>query len=423
MSAALRAIAILAVCAVSMVLFAWQVSSDSIADFANGNLLSQAPRARLLFSMLAGGLGVAFVSFCYFRVAGGSGERRLDVFSRIAFPLAMAGLVPPLFLRGLWDPLSVALAIAAFTLLAEQLFRQSLGGMNLLVGASDAQPSLSRGRSTLATATVIACCAAYALYMGVFTIFNHRRFGTYGFDLGQYDNIFWNALHGFPMRCTPLGGMTNWSELGNHAELSVYFLLPFYALRPNAETLLVLQACILGLGAIPVYLFAARRLSPVHACILAICYLFYPPLHGANFYDFHFQPVAATFVLFTIYFIDTRRWILGALTFVIALGCREDISVGLTVLGIYYLLTGYRPKAGSIMAVVAAAYFVAMRFVIMPRFGQSWFSDIYKDLYPQPDGAHSFGGVMVTMATNPVYVFRTLLTPDKLRYFLQIAAP
>jgi hypothetical protein len=225
------------------------------------------------------------------------------------------------------------------------------------------------------------------------------------------------------MQCNPLGITTNWGELGNHADLAVFFFLPFYALRPNAETLLILQAVVIALGAIPIYLFAARRLPSVHAAVLALAYLLYAPLHGANFYDFHYQPLAGTFVLFTIYFIDTRRWILGAFTFVIALTCREDISVGLTLLGVYLVLSGHRARAGAIIALCSAVYFAVMRFYIMPSFGPSWFSDIFKDLYPVPDGPKTYGGVMQTLMTNPAYVFKTLLTADKLRYFLQIVTP
>ncbi len=179
----------------------------------------------------------------------------------------------------------------------------------------------------------------------------------------------------------------------------------------------------LGLGAIPLYLFAARRLPRFYACTLTLCYLLYPPLHGSNFYDFHFQPIAATFVLFTIYFIDTRRWILAGITFIVAVGCREDISVGLAWLGLYLAVAGYRARAGTLMAISGAAYFVVIRFYVMPRFGQNWFSEMYKDLYPRPDGPHSYAGVILTLASNPMYVFQTLLTTDKLRYFLQIVAP
>ena len=48
---------------------------------------------------------------------------------------------------------------------------------------------------------------------------------------------------------------------------------------------------------------------------------------------------------------------------------------------------------------------------------------MYHDLYPKPDGPKSYGGVALTLATNPAYVFQTLLTSEKLRYFLQIMAP
>jgi len=105
------------------------------------------------------------------------------------------------------------------------------------------------------------------------------------------------------------------------------------------------------------------------------------------------------------------------------LSCREDISIGLAVLGLYLLLVRHRPRAGLALAVSAATYFVVIRFAIMPKFGTGWFSNIYKDLYPQPLGPFSYGGVMQTLITNPAIVFRTLLTADKLKYFLQITAP
>jgi uncharacterized membrane protein len=270
---------------------------------------------------------------------------------------------------------------------------------------------------------VVVAAAGYAYSMSRFTLYNHQSFRTYNYDLGQYDNVFWNALHGRPLRCTPLGNFDNWTSISGHADISVFFFLPLYALYPHAETLLVMQSCILALGAIPIYLFAVRRIPASQAATLAVCYLLYPPLHGSNLYDFHMQPVASTFVLLTIYFLDGRKWLWCAASFVVAINCREDISVGLTMLGLYCILSGYRVTAGSIMAAVGTAYFIALRFVIMPHFGPSWFSDIYKDLYPQPNGPHSFGGVIYTLATNPIHVFRTLLTADKLRYFLQIATP
>jgi uncharacterized membrane protein len=420
----LRPIAFFAVCAASLVLFAWQHTSDSLLAFFRTNALDPSERKQLIASMVGAGLVVALLGLVYVAFTGIRGAKRLSLLARLSAPLTLIGLVPSLLDQTLWtEAYQAALAIAIFVVLFERLFRVTLAAW--CEGTRQRSPLVApvttRARR-ISTGIVMAGVVGYCVYVSRYTLFAHWRFQTYNFDLGQYDNIFWNALHGRPMVCTPLGAFTNWSSLSGHADFATFFLLPFYAIYPHAETLLIMQSVLLGLGAIPIYFFARRRLPPAYACILAICYLFYPPLHGANFYDFHFQPVASTFVLFTIWLIDIRRWFWASVFFVLAITCREDISVGLTFLGLYLILTGYRPKAGALMAVVGIIFFVVVRFYIMASYGPGWFSDIYKELYP-PSGPNSYGGVMQTLATNPVFVFRTLLTSDKLKYFLQIVTP
>ena len=51
--------------------------------------------------------------------------------------------------------------------------------------------------------------------MSVFTLRMHGRFQTYNFDLGQYDNLFWNLLHGHPLRDVAAGAR---QELDGPAE-------------------------------------------------------------------------------------------------------------------------------------------------------------------------------------------------------------
>jgi uncharacterized membrane protein len=268
---------------------------------------------------------------------------------------------------------------------------------------------------------VLAAVIGYGVYMSVFTLRMHGRFQTYGFDLGQYDNVFWNTMHGHPLRCTPLSMDENWHSMRSHADLAVLFLAPIYAIKPGGAILLVMQSWMIALGAIPLYRFAARRLPRWYAVVIAFAYLFFPPTHGLQFYDIHFQPIAALFVLLVIDFVDERRYWACGLAFVAALACREDISVGLAIFGAFLVLTGHRMKAGLMMAVAASAYFVVVRFIVMPSFGPWGFSDIYKDLYPT--GARTFGGIIATMLSNPTFTFGTLLIPEKLRYALQILVP
>jgi len=415
----LRAITLLAGCAASLVLFAWQLASDSFNDFARANSLDASVRKSLIAAMLAAAAVTGLGAAIYARL-GLLRATRLHRTALILSPLLLIGVVPPMLNVTIWpDTLSAAIGVAVFTLLFERLVRVSLEAMD----SGPTRASHTPKQRRLALVVVVLAAASYVAYMGTYTLFAHFRFQTYNFDLGQYDNVFWNALHGRPLVCTPLGADKNWSSFSSHADLGVFFLLPLYAIYPHAETLLILQVVILALGAIPLYLFAVRRVPPWSACALAVCYLLYPPMHGSNFYDFHFQPVAGTFVLLVIWAVDAKRWVWLTISFIVALSCREDISVGLTILGLYLMLARYRTRAGLLMAVGGATYFVVMRFMIMPSHGTGWFSDIYKDLYPQPSGPFTYGGVIQTLITNPAYVFRTLLTPEKLKYFLQIIVP
>jgi uncharacterized membrane protein len=218
---------------------------------------------------------------------------------------------------------------------------------------------------------------------------------------------------------TPKGA--NWSMLSNHAELTMYALLPLYAIRPGAETLLVLQALALALGAIPLYRFAARRLPRTAAMVLALAYLAYAPMHQANFYDIHFQPFAVVFTLWAVDMLDVRRPILFTLFFILALGCREDVPIGFAVLGLYLMLEGRHTRAALLMTIAAGVYFVVIKFVVMPRFGSWWFADMYKDLYPS--GENSYGGVVKTLLSNPIFVWKTLVTTEKIVLIALVLVP
>jgi uncharacterized membrane protein len=426
-----RSLALQATIAASLVLFAQDVFGGKLLELVKNNKLPLPIRLKLVAAVAAAAAIAALGGATWMMLAPPARLRRV---AHLAAPLALLGLIPPLCVTDAWpDELTSALAIAAVVLLAERLVRVSLEAAaadpplrawTVVTRASRWIPAVVRRWGPVAF--VVASALGYAIYMSVFTLRMHGRFGTYGYDLGQYDNVFWTTLHGHPMRDAPLNLTEDWSELRNHADLATLVFLPFYAIKPGAPALLVIQSCVLGLGAIPLYRFAARHVGRATACILALAYLLYPPMHGLQFYDFHFQPIAATFILLVIDFVDDRRYWLCAVAFVVALGCREDVAIGLAILGTFVALSGYRPRAGMVMAVTATAYFVVMRFVIMPRLGTTNFgvwtaSYIYKDL--EPEGSKDLGGVLATLVTNPGYVFSTLITADKLRYALQILLP
>jgi uncharacterized membrane protein len=135
----------------------------------------------------------------------------------------------------------------------------------------------------------------------------------------------------------------------------------------------------------------------------------------------HFQPFAVCFTLWALDMLDARRPILFSIFFLLALGCREDVPIGFAVVGAYLLLTGRHTRAAFLMTFVAVTYFVVIKFAIMPRFGSWWFSDLYKELYPT--GENTYGGVVKTLLSNPIFVWKTLVTTEKIVLFLLVVAP
>lgn len=427
-----RPLAGFAVIGASVGLALGQLRNTRVSRFASENWAFGGERQAVLWDVLVGAaVGLLCAGLLFVRP--GDALDRLGRTARLMAPLALVGLVPGLLgLNGQSDVLLVSLLLAAFVVGMEPLWRMHFH-------AYDTMPALGAGHSLGQalgalwlriplrvrrhgpSAIVAVAALGYAAFMVFLVLRNHAKFNTFTWDLGQFDSLFYNTLHGHPFRCSALIREGDWSDLRNHAHFTLLALLPFYALHPSAATLLVLQALLLGSAAIPLYRIAARRLSPWLSLTIVLAYLLYPPLHGAQLFDFHFQPVAAVFLLWAFDCFDARRMRLFALLFLLAIGCREDVSAGTAVFGFFLILCGQRVRAGIVITAVSVVWFVGLRFFLMPAFGSWGFADLYRDLFPAD--AHSFVGIVETLATNPVFTLRTLLTGDKLRYAIQILAP
>ena len=227
---------------------------------------------------------------------------------------------------------------------------------------------------------VLAGATFYAIYFSHYTLLNNRRLGTTAFDLGIHVNWSFNALHGNPWRCPVLFGPDGGHFLGNHAIFAMFTWLPIYAIKPGPEVLLIFQSTIIAAAAIPLYLFARTQLPRWTAAGVALLYLLYAPAHGPNFYDYHELLPTVFWNFWLAWAIATRRNKLVCVFVPILFAHREDVAVGIAVLGVFLLVTGLRPRLGTALAVVSVAWFILIKFIVMPHLWQTWFADIYKDL-------------------------------------------
>lgn len=276
--------------------------------------------------------------------------------------------------------------------------------------------------SRLPVALVGTTCALLFAHLAYYSVLRHLQMRTQAYDLAIFDNMMWQLLHGNGFVSTPAFGPEG-NHLHRHVTLGAPLLLPFYALAPRAETLLVLQALFSAMTPIPIYLLAKKLLENAWlGAILAIGYALYAPTHGGNFYDFHFLTMAAPLFAWVFYLLFTENTRMLAAMTILTLLWREDTGAILVFGGLFVLALGVRPKRTLWFIAGCLAYFVIVKFILMPL-GDSHasFSDYYRGL--KAPGTRGFAGVLETLVTNPWFAFSELFDRRRLLYLMHLLVP
>ncbi len=203
------------------------------------------------------------------------------------------------------------------------------------------------------------------LFVGSFvwlTWLTHARFGTFGFDLGIFDQGVW-LLSRFQDPFVTIRGLP---LFGDHASYILVLVAPLYWIWADPRLLLLLQVVFLAIPAVSLYLIGTRRLgSPLAGLAVAAAYLAYPALQWAAIWSFHPETLAAGFLGLAALAADRQRWRPMAMWLGLALLCKED--VGLVVAGFGALLwtTGH-PRVGRRTLAAGLGFFLLTVLVLIP---------------------------------------------------------
>jgi uncharacterized membrane protein len=293
----------------------------------------------------------------------------------------------------------------------------------------DKPPSRTREIVSMALAAlaIAALWAGYSYFFTRLSITNHHALNTRTTDLGYYDNIFYQSIHGRPLGCSFIKAGYHGSA---HFDPILVLLSPVYAIYPRAEILLALQSVWLGAGVVPVYLLAKEKLkSRISGVILAVIYAGYPALHGANMYEFHSLTLISPLVLWLLYFFEigaTKRYF--AMLFALLL-CREDVPLLMCFVGAYAIIS-LKPggaRIGRYTIAISLIYFVLAKSVFMTSSsllgaGKDSYSYAYyyEELIPDKSGA---GQLIVSLLTNPAFAFKLMLEEQKVIFLLLLFMP
>ncbi len=292
-------------------------------------------------------------------------------------------------------------------------------------------PSPARRWQTLlsgagAWALVLLLAAGYGAFFSYLSITNHHALNTRTTDLGYYDNIFYQSIHGKPLGCSFIKAGYHGSA---HFDPLLVVLSPIYLLYPHAELILGLQAVWLGLGAIPSFLIGRHFAGKLAGVALAAMYVVHPALHGSNMYEFHSLTLLTPLLLLLLYLLITGRRRAYYVMLVPTLLCREDVALLLCFVGAFGVLTRKPPQqrmgwvtvfSSLIYFAIVKRFFMTSADIFMSGKDSYSFAYYYEDLIPNKNGA---GGMLISLLTNPAFVLKTMLSELKVLYLLTVFLP
>jgi len=206
------------------------------------------------------------------------------------------------------------------------------------------------------------------LFSGYFILLHLGRQDAYltpAEDLGTMDQAVWSLTHGqlfhqtvcnivSDTNCTSLNGV---SRFAIHFEPILFLVSLFYLIVSGPKTLLVLQTLVVAGGAFPAFWLARLRLRNELAAVgIAVLYLLYPALQQAEIFDFHAVTLTCALLLFTLYFMYTRRTAWLFVFAILSMACKEEMPAVIAMFGLWSIVFQQRWRTGLGLVVLSMAW-------------------------------------------------------------------
>ena len=221
------------------------------------------------------------------------------------------------------------LARRPVTLPRSVLLALILAGLFLALYMAAARTSIFSISEGMAKRLAGCIAAGFLAVTSAMSLWKLHVFGYVGQDIGYFMQCFYTALHGqlfhSNMYHDLLYSQRVTSDFAAHNQIVLFFFLPFYALHPSAETMLMVRNVMVAACAWPAFLIANKYLSPLAAVIATLGFLLTPAICYQNLYDFAPLSLAGFPLLFALYYYLEERFVPFALWLFATQCVREDL--------------------------------------------------------------------------------------------------
>ncbi|RSM39518.1 DUF2079 domain-containing protein [Amycolatopsis balhimycina DSM 5908] len=250
----------------------------------------------------------------------------------------------------------------------------------------DLAPVPGRTRETRAIPYVVAA-VAFAGY-AAWSLQRLRTFDASGFDLGIFEQAVRSYAHGHWPVSDLLGA--DRPTLGDHFHPILALLAPCYLLWPSPGCLLVAQALLFAVSAVPVTRCAVELLGARRGAVVGAGYVLSWGLLSAVNFDFHEICFAVPMLAFAAEHLLRERWraaVWCALPLVLV---KEDLPLTLAAVGVVLVLNRQR-RLGWTVIVFGVVTSALLFLVVLPALNPA-------GAYAHNGGFNPFGGAIVKVS-------------------------
>lgn len=257
--------------------------------------------------------------------------------------------------------------------------------------------------------------------VGGLTTLKYFTFSSPNYDFGLFSQMFYYMKETFIPYCTSERDKLL-SHFAIHISPVFYMILPVYMIFPSPATLQIFQAVLIASCTIPVYLLCKHyKLSNKVTFLVTIMMAFFPALSGGAFYDFHENAFLTPLILWMLYFSEKNKYISAYIFMLLTLTVKEDASIYIIFIALYFIFSGRKIKYGTIMLISAIAYF-SVALYLLEKYGTGVMVNRFNNYYSLQDNKTLFM-VIINVLKNPAYVIKECFNEEKLLFSLQMLLP
>lgn len=256
----------------------------------------------------------------------------------------------------------------------------------------------------LLTLICLTLLTAYATAFSILSVRNYQLYQTFAWDLGFFDQLLWQASRGNFNFVSTIG---NINILGDHFQPVIYLLAPLYWLWDDVRVILIAQALLVTLAAIPLYYLAKFKLKHEFLALsISISYLLFGGTQFTITNEFHQSAFTPLLLSLGLYWVETGRTRRGFAALASLMFVKEELALLVGALGVMYLIKR-QAKLGILLFVTGiTSFYLLINWVIPVLSSQGRYIHYgFGTLGSTP------GKVIQSIVNNPTSSLKHLITP------------